>query len=264
MTSRFVATSGSSIHVEDTGAGIPVLALHGLGGGAFFFRGLARRLQQHARVVAIDLPGTGLSTSVQPFTFGSWVDDLGDLVRAHVGAPVVIVGHSLATIVALHAWQRWPDLIRGFVFAGGLPRPRQDIRERLSARAADIERSGLAGWGPPVAQGVFAADARDRCEDVIALFERVVESQDRHAYIRCIHLLIEASAANIAPTITVPCLAVTGSDDYYAPPADVHAFVGELPGMPGEVVLSGAGHMPFFECPDRFAGAVRMLVDRLT
>ena len=44
------------MNVEDTGTGPAVLALHGLGGGAYFFRGLAERLQPGYRVVSVDLP----------------------------------------------------------------------------------------------------------------------------------------------------------------------------------------------------------------
>jgi len=264
MTSRFVAESGSVFHVEDVGAGAPVLALHGLGGGAFFFHEFARRLAASSRVIAVDLPGTGRSTSARPFTFATWVDDLGDLVRRHIGAPVVIVGHSLATILALQAWQRWPDGIRALVFAGGLPKARQDICHRLACRATAISQSGLGGWGEQVARGVFAPGSAVAYEDLISAFARAFETQDPQTYVRCIELLVDASAAEIVPSVEVPCLAVTGSEDQYAPPRDVQAFVRELPGTPGEIVLSGSGHMPFFECPERFAGAVRMFLDRLT
>ena len=61
--------------VEDTGTGPAVLALHGLGGGAYFFRGLAERLQPEYRVVSVDLPATP-----SDFSMDTWVADLG----AHV------------------------------------------------------------------------------------------------------------------------------------------------------------------------------------
>ncbi len=80
MTRTVRVRNGSSLRVDDTGHGPAVLALHGVGGGAYFFRGLAERLGPY-RVIAADLPGTGGSTSVpDAFSLETWIADLGDLV----------------------------------------------------------------------------------------------------------------------------------------------------------------------------------------
>jgi 3-oxoadipate enol-lactonase len=247
------------LYVEDVGAGPTVLALPGLGGGAFFFRGMAARLQTEYRICAVDLPGTGWSDPGEPrtFTIDSWIDDLGRWVVHHGGGPVVIVGHSLGTILALKAWAAWPQLIRGLVFVGGLPRVRPAIATRLTERVENITRHGLTGWGRRAAPGIFSpATFRDRPE-IVALFERVFESQSELTYLRSTQLLLGASAAEVPPTIRVPCLAITGADDQYAPPEDVRGFMKQVPGGSRIEVLPDCGHLPFYEAPDAFANAVR-------
>jgi pimeloyl-ACP methyl ester carboxylesterase len=107
------------MYVEDAGTGPCVLALHGLGGGAYFFRGFARRLQRSYRVLSVDLPGTGRSAAEGPPSIDSWVDRLGRLVDEQSAAPVVVLGHSMGTIVALHAYAAWRQ-----ARAGSLPTPR--------------------------------------------------------------------------------------------------------------------------------------------
>ena len=266
MTPGVVATRhGSSIYIEDTGSGrLPVLALHGLGGGAYFFRGLAARLDPRYRILAIDMPGTGRSTSgPAPWSLESWVDDVGDLVADRIGAPAVLVGHSLGTIVALQVLAARAPHIRGLVFVGGLPRVRPIIRERLTERVAHVTRRGMIGLGPQVTPGIFSSGTFQRHAEVIALFERVFEAQPQDAYLRGIEVLLGASAEAVLAGARVPCLAITGEDDQYAPPDAVHAFVSALPVACREEVIPGCGHMPFFEAPDAFASLVESFLDTL-
>ena len=59
------------------------------------------------------------------------------------------------------------------------------------------------------------------------------------------------------PTVAVPCLAITGEHDQYAPPAAVAAFIGKMPAQPRLEVIPECGHLPFLEQPDAFAAAVK-------
>jgi pimeloyl-ACP methyl ester carboxylesterase len=264
MRSSHVSTSsGTSLYVEDTGSGPVVLALHGLGGGAYFFRALGPRLEPRYRTIAVDLPGTGRSRSgLASFTVDTWVRDLGDLVHAKSDRPVVIVGHSFGTILALKAYAAWPHLIRGLVFVGGLPAVRPPIRERLSQRANAVRQTrDLTGWGEKVAPGVFSPASLRARPELIGMFERLFEAQSPEAYVRCADLLLGCDAAAILPTVTVPTVAVTGADDQYAPPDDVRGFMAQVPGGRGTEVIPECGHLPFFESIEAFTRIVGRFLD---
>ncbi len=241
------------MNVEDTGTGPAVLALHGLGGGAYFFRGLAERLQPGYRVVSVDLPSTPAE-----FSMDTWVADLGALAGERVSGPLVLLGHSMGTILALEAWARWPERIRGLIFVGGVPQVAPRIRERLSDRVRALEGAGdLSGWGKKVSPGVFSPNTfRDRPE-VVAAFERLFETQSVETYVRSCRILLGANAEAIAGTVTVPCLAITGEHDQYAPPEAVGEFIRKIPGTPHLDVIPNCGHLPFLEQPDAFAAAVK-------
>jgi pimeloyl-ACP methyl ester carboxylesterase len=260
---RFTTAGGHAIHVEEAGTGPALLALHGLGGGAYFFRSLGALLEPHCRTVAVDLPGTGWSGGDVPRAMDGWIADLGELVRTFVREPVVIVGHSMGTILALKASQAWPDWIRGLVFVGGLPAARQPIRTKLASRAEAITEHGIGGWGVQMAPGVFAPESLRRRAELVGMFERLFEAQDPASYVACINLLITESAVDAVPAVRVPCLAITGANDLYAPPDDVHAFVRQIPGPPRHLVIPDCGHLPFLETPDVFARYVRAFVESL-
>ena len=89
--------------------------------------------------------------------------------------------------------------------------------------------------------------------EVIGLFERLLEAHDPESYLRSLELLIGANAWSAVPEVSAPWVSISGSDDRYAPPEDVAAFVSRLPGKGAHVVMPGIGHMPFFEDPAAFA-----------
>lgn len=251
------------MYLEDAGAGPSVLALHGLGGGAYFFSGLPRRLPSY-RVLSVDLPGTGRSAAEGPPSIDNWVDRLGRLLDEQGAAPAVLLGHSMGTIVALHAYAAWPDRIRGLIFVGGLPRVRPPIRERLDARLAALEGArDLAGWGPSVSPGVFSPATLAGQPELVALFERLFETQALDAYVASMRALLDADATNLVGSVRVPCLAVTGADDQYAPPDAVATFVQGLPHSASLEVVAACGHLPFLEQPDAFARLVDAYLRRL-
>jgi 3-oxoadipate enol-lactonase len=260
---RFSTSSGSSIYIEEAGAGRPVLAVHGLGGGTWFFSGMARRLAGSCRLISVDLPGTGRSQApLDALSIERWIADLGELVERDVREPVVFVGHSLGTILALHAAVSWPHLLRGAVFAGGLPEPLAPIKERLAKRAEIVAQSGMEGTGAAVAAANFAPATLARSPEMVAMFERLFEAQDPAAYARCCRILMTASAEALVARVRTPALSISGADDQYAPPDHVSAFVRRIPGCAQEL-LPDCGHFPFLEQPGAFASLVSAFVARL-
>jgi pimeloyl-ACP methyl ester carboxylesterase len=253
----------SDLYCERCGHGPRVLALHGVGGGAYFFSGLAARLADRYEVVAADLPGTGRSAWSSPvFTLDDWVEGLGSILNERDAPPAFLVGHSLGTILALELWRRWPSRIRGVVFVGGLPRPRDMSRERLLVRVAAVRATGsLVGRGMEVAAGVFSRRTLETKPEVVSLFARLLESQDVEAYAKSLELLVAADASDVVPTVTAPCASISGAEDQYAPPDAVATFLRALQVPPTSVVLPDVGHLPFFEAPEVFATALSRILD---
>jgi pimeloyl-ACP methyl ester carboxylesterase len=258
MVHRFSASSGSRIHVEEAGKGPVVLAVHGLAGGAYFFSGLAKRLQSDYRIVSIDLPGTGRSAGPSRYSMESWVDDLGELVAKHIDKPVVIVGHSMGTIVALKAWAAWPQYIRGLAFVGGLPKVRPLIRERLTQRLNTLAgATDLIGFGEQVSPGVFSALTVREKPEVVGSFERLYEINSVETYDTCCRILLGGDAEAIVASVSVPCIGITGDEDQYAPPDAVAAFLQQIPRQAKLHVIPGCGHLPFLEVPELFAATIK-------
>jgi 3-oxoadipate enol-lactonase len=204
-------------------------------------------------VISVDLPVTP-----DTFSMETWVDDLGALVAERVREPVVLLGHSMGTILALKAWAAWPERIRGLIFVGGLPQVAPRIRDRLSDRVRALEGTrDLIGWGQTVSPGVFSPGTFRHRPEVVAAFERQFETQAVGTYVRCCQILLAANAEPVVNTVGVPCVAITGEHDQYAPPAAVAEFLQQIPQRPRLEVLADCGHLPFLEQPEAFAAAVK-------
>ncbi len=89
------------IHEEIAGQGQPLVVLHGLFGDLDNFRSIALHLERYFRVIRLDLPGHGQSTTLDDLSIAS----LAKAVLAHLGATGVdqfhLLGHSLGGKVAM-------------------------------------------------------------------------------------------------------------------------------------------------------------------
>jgi 3-oxoadipate enol-lactonase len=235
-----------------------VLAIHGLGGGSYFFDELAVRLAPDIQTIAVDLPVEPSRCSLE-----SWTQDLRRLAEG-VPEPVILFGHSMGTILALEAWASWPERIRSMIFVGGVPTVLPHIRERLSERVALLsDASDLKGWGRRVAAGVFSPSTFLDRPDIVRMFEERFERQTVVDYVRCCNVLLGGNAEAIVPTVNVPCLAITGADDSYAPPDAVRSFVARMATPARLEVIQECGHLPFLEQPDRCAAVVKAFLKQL-
>lgn len=153
-------------------------------------------LGERFRVVAVDHRGHGAGVhGEEPFTLEDCADDAAAVVEATVGAPVVVVGHSMGGAVAQLLWRRHPRLVRGLVlcstaawfqgipgawwFRPGLatahvlarvvgPSTRQRVGERLLGAGTPTEVVAGHDWRRVVEAGraILRYDARSWIDDV--------------------------------------------------------------------------------------------------
>jgi 3-oxoadipate enol-lactonase len=288
----FVEVNGTRLHLEAWGdAGAPVLlCLHGLGGGTHFFGELGASLARQCRIIAIDLPGSGLSPMASAghapasFSFDAVADlvvalarsehvcgrhvggqDLGDhdvgdqhMGSQHVGIqPVYLLGHSMGTILALEVIRRAPDLAAGLIVVGGLPEPLPAARGRIRGRADTIRRRGIAGIGAEAVAANFSRRSQTDFPELTARFAKLFDRQDPVAYAGTANALAAWTARELPPLDRVPCLVITGEEDRYAPPDAIYEFARTLPAANTRIeIMRDCGHLPFLEQPAAFAAIV--------
>jgi pimeloyl-ACP methyl ester carboxylesterase len=113
--SRTVALGGPVHYVDFDGNsdGPTVVLVHGVGGSHLDWDLLAPQLTARFRVLAVDLPGFGLSGPTRrPATIRRNVDVLAEFIRRVGDPPVVLVGNSMGGMIAILLTARMPHLVR--------------------------------------------------------------------------------------------------------------------------------------------------------
>lgn len=256
---EFVDAAGARVRVATWGDGPVVLCLHGLGGGTHFFAALGPALASSHRVVAVDLPGSGLSPRLPRFSVEACAEVAIALAR-NSGGPVHLLGHSLGTIVALEAIRSAPGLAASLLAVGGLPEPSAPSRTRILARAAVARQRGLLGMGPEVVEANFSTCTRAEHPELTGLFAALFERQDAEAYADTAEALAGWHAPDLPRLDAVRCFVVTGEEDRYAPPDAAGAFARSLPTGTRVEVMEACGHLPMLEHPEEFARLVGAFV----
>ncbi len=118
---RNALVAGRRLHYLDTGSGERTFVLvHGMGGRWQHWLETIPSLAEHARVLAIDLPGFGQS---EPPAAAVSLDGFADATAELIGdlgiERVVLVGHSMGGPIALRFASRHPNLAEAIVLVGG-------------------------------------------------------------------------------------------------------------------------------------------------
>lgn len=243
------------LKVVSLGNGPALLCLHGVGGNAHWFQGLAQRLQDRFRVLALDLPGTGANREGHaPFSIERAADALAQWLAAHETSPVALLGHSMGTIIGLRLAARMR--LHSLLCVGGLPAVTPANHKRLSERAALIRAQGMSGLAWRVAQGNFSKATVSQRPEIAALFGGLWESQSAESYLEGLDSLLAADAGPFLPHADMPCLVLRGVEDGYAPAEESRRFAASLPGPVRFVELEACAHMAFLEAPEAFAAEI--------
>jgi 2-succinyl-6-hydroxy-2,4-cyclohexadiene-1-carboxylate synthase len=149
---------GLTIHVAECGAGPSIVLLHGFTGSTETWTPFLVGLARENRVVAIDQPGHGLSSSPadpERYRLRQFSDDMVAVLNSLKIDHAVLLGYSMGARAALRFAADHPERIAGVIFESaspGIPDERQRLERRASdaALADKIEHDGVEafvnGW----------------------------------------------------------------------------------------------------------------------
>lgn len=274
----YTTKNGTETHYEVSGSTIGrlIVLLHGLGGSSRTFAPLLPHLPyQTHRILAVDFEGFGatpLSNLSAPLSIARYVADLDDLI-AHIQgsracedqevkpSPIIIIGHSLGSIVALHYTTKHPSDIGGLVLLG-VGRSVSHIaavKERMLALAATVREQGIDAAADIAASSNFPANS----ETTYAMRREVrktVECSDPEAYAQICEAMISTSHQDPDyAAIKCPVALISGSEDVISPPARAEGLAPLLGGNCTVSLVKG-GHQPIMSDLEGTNHAVRQLL----
>ena len=265
---------GARLHYLTCGEGEPLVLLHGRGGAAAEFTPILAPLAAQRRVIALDLPGWGLSGK-PAFTGRTardalrvWMDGALALLD-HLGLERVdLLGHSMGGFTALGLALEHPERVRRLLLAdsGGLGREIAfDVRlffwlgpERLYPRLGrDFMARIMAQDTPRTPKRPIARDEAFEFAWQVGTQREVIPSGAR-AFNAWVNLFgVQLDLLDRLRTLEPPTLLLWGERDRVTPYAHaLHAR--KFMRQARLVVFTRCGHSPFAERPADFARVVNV------
>lgn len=260
--------NGVRLHYLTCGEGEPLLLLHARGDCAALFAPIFAQLAQARRVIALDLPGWGLSDKPH-FTGHSAEDALALWVGAVVGfmdelglAEVDLLGHSMGGFTALGVALDQPKRVRRLILTdpGGLGSQMQlDVRLYFALGPERLHRLLGRRFTKLVMRLGEGIEPDDETGGAYYTLARAIWTQEsvipsgaaafsQWVNLGGVHLVLRDRLSELE----MPVLLLWGDRDNVTPYND--ALVAARFLRDGTLVaFTGSGHAPFRERPDDFA-----------
>ena len=277
MSEQHLTVDGGTLAYEVTGSSGPLVVLaHGMGDDRRAYRFLAPRLVEAGyRVATVDLRGCGASSvGWSSYSRTAIAGDLLALVE-HLGAPAVLVGHSISGGAVTIAAAQAPGSVTALVELAPFTRKQQvrlaDLRlPRVRRGALLLLRAALLGSVGAWEQYLDLAYPGAKPADWSARLGQIrsmLAEPGRMAALKAMGRSSAADAGARLADVRCPVLVVQGSldPDWADPEAEGRAVVAALPTGLGQLeVVEGAGHYPHVQAPEETSRLVLDLLAEVT
>jgi len=246
----FAKLNSTQIHYESHGKGKEALVLvHGWGCNLNHWRDQIPELSKRNRVIALDLPGHGLSdkpeTNYDMDLFAAAIE----AVMKDAGVErAVLVGHSMGTPVARQFYRKYPQKTLAIVIVDGGLRPfgTKEQREQFMAPLRG------PNWKEAVApMSAFMTSTLPEADKTRV--KTSFESTPHHVLVSAMEAMGE-DALYATDKINVPVLAILAKTPFWAP--DTEQFLRSLAPDLEFQMWEGVDHFLFMGKPKEFNAAV--------
>jgi pimeloyl-ACP methyl ester carboxylesterase len=254
---RWTTLDGARIHYVSYGKGSEALVLiHGWTCNLDNWRDQIPDFAKRNRVIAIDLPGHGLSDKPQiTYSMDLFARAVEAVMRDAKVKRAVLVGHSMGTPVARQFYRKYPQKTIAIVIVDGSLRPfgDQSLMDRLigSFRGPNY-REAVGQMLAAISGPNLSAEARERIKASSL-------NTPQHVIVSAMEGMADPSIWG-ADKINVPVLAIMAKNPFYGANIE-ELFRGIAPNLDFQM-WDGVGHFIMMEKPKEFNAAVLSFLDK--
>lgn len=236
--------------------------LHGLGLDLTLWDNQVEEFGRNHDVVALDLPGHGLSGGLESPPTLEGLAGATSGVLAQLGAgPVHLVGVSLGGMIAQTVAIRNPSLIRSLTLVATSCTFVDPVRLAIRDRVALTRTGGMAVIAASHLERWFTPAFRERRPDVLDRAFKLLLRQDAELHASLWDAVTTLDIQGLS-ALTCPTMVVAGENDPSAPAAAGQLIVDQIAGAVLHVV-AGCGHFPPFEAAGEFNALLRQFLSSM-
>ena len=232
-----------------------MVLLHGVGLDHTMWEPAATLLADRYTLITPDLPGHG---SRPPAGAGTTLADLAEGVAGEIPPGSHLVGFSLGALVAQYLALHRPELVATLTSVSSVCRRTDDERAAVLARLTTAEADFAASAAASLTRWYEGTQVG---EDWVRRTRETLSANDVASFVNC-YRVFATGDAELGPalsTITVPALAVTGSDDPGSTPEMTHRLAAALPDC-RSVIIPRARHMLPIERPEALVDCITTFI----
>lgn len=258
-TEKFILAEGTAIRIRDTGAAEKptIVLLHGYLEAIEVWDDFADLLKTHLRVVAIDLPGHGISEVKGPL---HTMEFLADTVYAALEElrieKCVVCGHSMGGYAALELLRKHPEKLAGIILFHSVAMADSDEKRENRKREIAVVEAGKKDLLATTVAKSFAAENRKRFANRIEELADQVFLTDENGVLALLRGMEQRRDNNeTLSQSTVPQMFIYGRGDEYIP-VELAEEMERLHPQAQILWLEKSGHIGFVEEPKKTAEAI--------
>lgn len=261
---RYASWPGGSLRYVRAGRGHTVVLVHGYGESLLSWRGVFDVLSRDYDVIALDLPGFGLSSKpAAGYAIDSLAAHVLDALRSIGVRQVVLVGHSMGGAVSAAAALADTGLVRALVLVDPAVVGAPLVVPADSGSSHGAARRTIAEYEAQRTRFTAPHDPQWLEESDSAL--AYLPAEDSAYRVSAASVLREFDFGYLTPEraarLTLPTLVLWGEFDPVLPISEGRAVAARLPHAEFEVIPR-SWHRPQVERPDETAEAIRRFLSR--
>lgn len=262
----FVLSNGIPLHVSESGNGDKVLLfLHGYLETLYIWEEFRAMFPDSYRIIAIDLPGHGLSGShPESDTMRFDAETVNGFLLSKSIDKVVLIGHSMGGYVAQEFYRLFPEKVLALAHINS--NPYADNPDKKAQREKEIQLIGqgrLVSLAQIAIPNMYAKANLRKCDAKIVETIEICETHDPLGICAVVRgLMSRSDSTELLRNAGVPVLFVFGDSDSYASKEVISNIIQALPEA-RSVIVPGVGHNSFIEDPQAVKGIVLEFLDKV-
>jgi pimeloyl-ACP methyl ester carboxylesterase len=249
----FKICQGIPVYISDTKkGGKTVVLLHGYLETNAVWADFSKFLEPHFRVIAIDLPGNGLSgTKATKNSMEFMADVVAEILNQSNIGEATIVGHSMGGYAALAFAEKYSGLTEKLCLFHSTPNPDTEEKRQIREREITLVSEGRLGiiLNPSI-EKMFADENLPRMKETILMISENAAITEPDGIIACLRGMKTRKDMNdFLSKFEKPLLLIFGKKDKYIPENVANNMIAKFPAAKA-LMLENSGHSGFLEEPE--------------
>src|SRR5450830_57065 len=253
------------INYVRTGArgGTPIFFVHALGLDLSVWEAQFLEFGSQRDLIAIDLPGHGLSGDLNAApSFTAMADVVIKVINLLDIGPVHLVDISVGGMIAQTVAVTRPELITSLTLIATSCTFAEPVRNVVRERAQLVREHGMDFIIPRHLERWFPTDFRQQRPDLLDRFAKILLQQRSQFHAGMWDMVATLDTAHQLKTLRCPVIVIAGEDDPSATPAAGQFIVDQLEDAK-LVTIPFSGHFPQIEYPTEFNSVMRAFITQV-